>query len=90
MIDEKIPIRTEDDHILEVEVLSKRADIIWILLGEGAQSLRCKLEPTRNGLAYVGSIMGREVVYERSIDQVKADIGKQRQSDHVYRKPVRK
>jgi DUF2075 family protein len=32
------------------------------------------LSPTRNGLAYVGSVMGREIVYERSQEQVKADI----------------
>ena len=30
--------------------------------------------PTRNGLAYAGSIMGREIIYERSRDQVQADI----------------
>jgi hypothetical protein len=32
------------------------------------------LLPTRNGLAYAGSVMGREIVYERSRGQVKADI----------------
>jgi hypothetical protein len=28
----------------------------------------------RNGLAYAGSALGREIVYERSRDQVEADI----------------
>jgi hypothetical protein len=32
------------------------------------------LSPTRNGLAYAGSVMGRELVYERSREQVQADI----------------
>jgi hypothetical protein len=30
--------------------------------------------PTRNRLAYAGSAMGREIVYERSCAEVKADI----------------
>jgi DUF2075 family protein len=34
------------------------------------------LTPTRNGLAYAGSVMGREIVYERSREQVQADIDK--------------
>jgi DUF2075 family protein len=34
------------------------------------------LTPTRNGLAYAGSVMGREIVYERSRAQVQADIDK--------------
>jgi hypothetical protein len=32
------------------------------------------LTPTRNGLAYAGSIKGRELVYERSREKVQADI----------------
>ena len=36
--------------------------------------MRCALTPTRNEMAYVGSIMGREIVYERSRTQVQADI----------------
>jgi CheY-like chemotaxis protein len=35
---------------------------------------RCELTPTRTGAAYVGSALGREIVYERSRDQVQADI----------------
>jgi len=37
-------------------------------------SVKCELTPTRNGLAFVGSVMGREIVYERSREQVQADI----------------
>jgi hypothetical protein len=36
--------------------------------------MRCSLTPTRNGFAYAGSAMGREIVYERSQEQVRADI----------------
>jgi hypothetical protein len=36
--------------------------------------VRADLSPSRNGLAYVGSVMGREIIYERSREQVQADI----------------
>jgi len=74
MIDEKIKIVTETGQTLEVVVLNKRAERIQVVLGEGPHSVKCDLTPSRNGLAYVGSVMGREIVYERSRDQVKADI----------------
>lgn len=71
---EKIKVRTESGQVLEVVVLSKRPEHIEVVLGEGTHSVRCNLTPTRNGLAYAGSVMGRELLYERSQDQVKADI----------------
>ena len=74
MNDEKIRIRTETGQSLDVVVFSKRADCIEIILGEGVHNMKCTLTPTRNGLAYVGTIKGREIVYERSRDQVQADI----------------
>ena len=75
MNDEKIKVRvTGSGQTLDVVVFSKRADRIEVVLGEGVHSVRCALTPTRNGLAYAGTIMGREVVYERSRDQVQADI----------------
>ncbi|MDY6850070.1 MAG: hypothetical protein AB7F20_11765 [Geoalkalibacter sp.] len=79
MEDEKIRVRTENDRMLDVLVDSRRVDAIWIILGEGVNSLKCKLTPTDNGLAYAGSIMGREIVYERSVKQVRDDLAKQRQ-----------
>ena len=75
MNDEKITVRaTASGQTLDVVVLNKRVDAIEVVLGEGVHSVRCQLSPTRNGMAYVGSAMGREIVYERSRDQVKADI----------------
>ena len=71
---ERIKIRAESGQELEVVVLNKRADRIEVVLGEGTHSVKAALMPTRNGLAYVGSVMGREIVYERSRDQVQADI----------------
>jgi hypothetical protein len=71
---EKITVRTETGQTLDVVVLNKRADRIQVVLGEGIHSVKCELVPTRNGLAYAGSVMGREIVYERSRDQVQADI----------------
>jgi DUF2075 family protein len=55
-------------------VFSKRAEAIEVVIGEGMHNMKCVLTPTRNGMAYAGSIMGREIVYERSRDKVKADI----------------
>jgi len=75
MNEEKIAVRvTTTGQTLDVVVLSKRADVIEIVLGEGVHSVRCRLTPTRNGLAYVGNAMGREIVYERTRAQVAADL----------------
>jgi len=72
---EKIEVRvTETRQTMQVVVLNKRTDLIQVVLGEGVHCVKCELTPTRNGLAYAGSVMGREIVYERSRDQVKADI----------------
>ena len=76
MSPEKIKVRMENGQTIEVVVLNKRAGGIQIVLGEGIHSVKCDLAPTRNGLAYAGTVMGREIVYERSRDQVQADIDK--------------
>lgn len=82
MADETIELRTENDRKVAGVVLSKSADAVWVVLGG---SVKCKLIPTRNGLAYAGSVMGREIVYERSVKQVKADIDRQHQLQANYR-----
>jgi hypothetical protein len=74
MTHEKIKLRTETGQLIEVVVLSKRPDFIEVVIGEGVHNVRCQLTPTRNGLAYAGKVMGREVIYERSPAQVQADI----------------
>ena len=75
MSDEKITVRiTQSGQTIEVVVLSKRAERIEVVLGEGIHSVRCELLPMRNAQAYFGNAMGREIVYERSRAQVKADI----------------
>lgn len=72
---EKIKVRnTDTGQVLEVVVLNKRAEWIEVVLGEGVHNVKCQLTPTRNGLAYAGKVMGREIVYERSREQVQADI----------------
>ena len=71
---ERIKVKTETGQVLDVVVLNKRAEHITVVLGEGVHSVKCDLSPTRNGLAYVGSVMGRELVYERSKEQVQADL----------------
>jgi hypothetical protein len=71
---EKIKVRAESGQVMEVVVLSKRASGITIVIGEGIHNVKCDLTPTRNGLAYAGSVMGRELVYERSRAQVEKDL----------------
>jgi hypothetical protein len=75
MADQKIKVKvTDTGKTMDVTVLNKRVEFIEVVLGEGIHSVKCQLTPTRNGLAYAGSAMGREIVYERSRDQVKAEI----------------
>lgn len=75
MADPKIKVRvTDTGKTMDVTVLNKRVEFIDVVLGEGIHSVKCQLTPTRNGLAYAGSAMGREIVYEKSRDQVKAEI----------------
>lgn len=83
MEDEKIKVHTENDQILEAVVTSKKTDAIWILLGEGIHTVKCKLTPTRNGLAYAGSLMGREIIYQRSVKQVQADIARHNREPNI-------
>jgi hypothetical protein len=88
MLTEKITVRvTETRQTLEVVVFSKRAEVIEVVIGEGIHNMKCALTPTRNGLAYAGNVMGREIVYERSRDQVQADIDR---LNPVMRKPGRR
>ena len=83
MSDQKIDVRvTESDHIMPVTVFSKRPDKIEVVLGEGVHSVKCELTLNANGNAYVGSAMGREIVYERSREDVVADITLE---NHDYR-----
>lgn len=75
---EKIKVRaTATGQELEVVVYAKRLDMIQIVLGEGVHSVRCELVPNRNASAYVGSAMGREIVYERSREDIKAELARE-------------
>ncbi len=78
MSTEKITVRaTATGQTLEVTVYAKRLDVITVVLGEGVHSVRCDLTPTRNGQAYAGSALGREIVYERSREDVKGDLARE-------------
>ena len=77
MTPEKIKVRvTETGALMDVVVLNKRAERIQVVLGEGVHSVKCDLVPTRNASAYVGNAMGREIVYERSREDVKNDLAR--------------
>jgi hypothetical protein len=68
---EKIQLKTETGQTIEAVVLNKHADRIDVVI---AESVRCSLTPTRNQLAYVGNIRGREVTYAHSRAQVEAEL----------------
>lgn len=75
MKDETIKVRvTESGELMDVVVLKKRAERIDVVLGKGQHNVACELSPTRTGQAYAGKVMGREIVYERSREQVQADL----------------
>ena len=87
MINEKIKVRvTQTGQTMDVVVLNKRASQIEVVIGEGVHSVRCELMPTRNGLAYSGSVMGREIVYERSREQVQSDIDRVKPREFTRRR----
>ena len=77
MTEDKIQVRvTATGQVLDVVVFSKRLDAITVVLGEGVHNVRVDLTPTRNGMAYAGKALGREIVYERSREDVKADLAR--------------
>lgn len=71
---EKIKVRTESGQLMEVVVFNKRVGGITVVIGEGIHNVKCELSPTSKGLSYAGSVMGRELIYERSREQVQADL----------------
>lgn len=85
---EHIKVRvTNTGQTLDVVVLSKRPERIEVVLGEGIHNVKCELTPTRTGRAYAGTVMGREIVYERSREQVQGDIDR---LNPALRKSVRR
>jgi hypothetical protein len=65
---------TESGKSMDVVVFEKRASQITVIIGEGVHSMKCELSPTKNEQAYVGNVMGREMVFHRSREEVQADI----------------
>ena len=82
MESEKIKLKTETGQVIEAVVLSKHVDRIDLVIG---QSVRCSLTPTRNQLAYVGNVRGREVTYQRSRAEVEAEIAKRNPNRRRFR-----
>ena len=85
MDNEKIKVKAESGQTLEVVVSRKTTDAIWIVLGEGIHNAKCKLTPTRNGLAFAGSVLGREIIYERNVKDVQADIDRENHDSFQYK-----
>jgi hypothetical protein len=84
---ETIKVRvTETGQTMDVVVLNKRPEVIQVVLGTGVHSVKCELTPTRLRSAYAGTIMGREIVYERTPEQVKADIDRVNPALREYRR----
>ena len=84
---ETIKVRiTETGQTIDVVVLEKRPEFIQVVLGSGIHSVKCELKPTRTRSAFAGSVMGREIVYERTPDQVRADIDRLHPKLREYRR----
>jgi hypothetical protein len=64
-----------------------RADRIEVVIGQGTHNVKCEFTPTRNGLSYAGNALGREIIYERSREDVQAEIDKR---NLAIRKPRRR
>lgn len=65
---------TESGQIMDVLVFDKRASQITVVIGEGVHSMKCELTPTKNEQAYVGSVLGREIIYHCSREQVQSEL----------------
>ena len=72
--DDKIKVETESGQMIEVTITSMTPETIWVLVGDGPHASKCKLEPTRNKLAYAGSIMGRELIFSCSVEDVRQSL----------------
>ena len=59
---------------MDVIVLNKRVNQISVVIGKGVHNVQCNLVPTKNGQTYAGSVMGREIIFHRSREQVQADL----------------
>ena len=65
---------TESGMEMDVIVFSKRADLITVVIGEGVHSVQCDLTPTKYKNSYAGSVLGREMIYHRSVEDVQAEL----------------
>ncbi len=65
---------TDSGKTMDVVVLNKKPEQITIVIGEGIHNVQCELTPVKNGQAYVGSVMGREMVYHKSREEVQAEL----------------
>jgi hypothetical protein len=81
-MDEKIKLKAEGGNEIEAVVLSKHADRIDVVIGE---SIKVSLMPTRNGLAYVANVRGREITYMRSKKDVEAELAKRDPTRRKFR-----
>jgi hypothetical protein len=65
---------TESGQSMEVVVLKKQTNLISIVIGEGVHSVQCDLTPTKYKNSYAGNILGREMIYHKSVDEVQAEL----------------
>ncbi|PLY01819.1 MAG: hypothetical protein C0623_05050 [Desulfuromonas sp.] len=72
---DKITVQSEAGKGIEVAVIDINPHVITVAIGEGIHNVKCKLLPTENGRAYVGNVMGREIVYEKSVEEIKKMLG---------------
>lgn len=67
-------VNTDTGKAMDVVVMKKQVNQITVVIGEGIHNIKCELMPTKNGQAYVGNVMGREIVYNHGREQVQQDL----------------
>jgi hypothetical protein len=65
---------TESGKEMDVVVFSKHVDQITVIIGEGVHSVQCDLTPTKYKNSYAGSVLGREMIYHRSVEEVQEEL----------------
>ena len=65
---------TESGKEMDVVVFSKSPNKITVVIGEGVHSVQCDLTPTKYKNSYAGSVMGREIIYHHSVEEVQAEL----------------
>ena len=73
--DQKIEVTvTETGRKMDLVVLDYSAKRIRVVIGEGINNVPMTLMPTKYGKSFSGTVMGRELIYMKSVEDVEEEI----------------